>query len=159
MADTYALDVLASVLAQGRTARLVKDLREQRGLVSGISASNMNYVHQGAFSISVQLPVAHLAVVEAAIAQHIWELQAGAVTTAELDRVCMRVAKNFIFGNETPSDRTGLYGYYHALLGDLTPALHYPETIQSLTLADLQIAAQRFLSADAYGIVVVKPEA
>ncbi len=32
MADTYALDVLASVLAQGRTARLVKDLREQRGL-------------------------------------------------------------------------------------------------------------------------------
>jgi zinc protease len=159
LADTYALDVLASVLAQGRTARLVKDLREERGLVSGISASNTNYLHQGVFSISAQLPVAHIAAVEAEIAQHIRDLQAGAVTAAELARVCTRVAKNFIFGNETPSDRTGLYGYYQALLGDLTPALLYPEVIQSLTLEDLQIAAQRFLCADAYGIVVVKPDA
>ncbi len=157
LSETYGLDVLSSILAQGRTARLVKDLREERGLVSSISASNMTYMHQGAFYISAQLPVDHVAAVETAIAQHIRDLQMDLVTAAELSRVQTRVANNFIFGNETPSDRTGLYGYYHALLGDLSPAMQYPSAIQALTPEDLQATAQRYLSVDAYGIVVVRP--
>ncbi|NJR66495.1 MAG: insulinase family protein, partial [Leptolyngbyaceae cyanobacterium CRU_2_3] len=59
MADlsrTYALDMLSSVLARGRTARLIRDLREERGLVSAISVSNMTYTHQGLFYINAQLP-------------------------------------------------------------------------------------------------------
>jgi len=61
------------------------------------------------------------------------------------------------FGNETPSDRSGLYGYYQTLLGDLSAALTYPAHIQALNAADLRTAAQRYLSPDAYGIVVIKP--
>ena len=31
--ETYALDVLATILGRGKTSRLVRDLREERGLV------------------------------------------------------------------------------------------------------------------------------
>ncbi len=159
VAETYALDVLSSILAKGRTSRLVQDLREQRGLVSSIAASNMTYLHQGAFYISAQLPVDQVETVAAAIAQHLRDLQSEPVMAAELARVQTRVANNFVFGNETPSDRTSLYGYYQTLLGDLSPALHYPAAIQSLTPKDLQKAARRYLSPDAYGIVVARPSA
>ncbi|KAM3091059.1 M16 family metallopeptidase [Phormidesmis sp. 146-35] len=155
--ETYELDVLSSILGHGRTARLVKDLREEQGLVSSISASNMTYRHQGIFCISAQLPVENVEKVEAAIVQHIQTLQTDSVTDSELSRVCTQVANHFIFGNETPSDRSGLYGYYQSQLGDLEPAFNYTNYIQSLTISDIQTAAQKYLPTEAYGVVVVKP--
>lgn len=155
--QTYALDVLSSVLGRGRTSRLVRDLREERGLVSSISASNMTYQYQGAFYISAQLPEENLPIVEAAITEQIRRLQNDLITDFEISKVCTRTTSHFVFGNETPSDRAGLYGYYHALLGDLNPAIYYPDYIQSLTVADIQAAAQRYLSPTAYGIVTIRP--
>jgi predicted Zn-dependent peptidase len=155
--QTYALDVLASILGQRRTSRLVRDLREERGLVSGISVSNMTYTAQGTFYISAQLPVEHLAEVEAAIAHHVRTLQTELITDAEINRVRTLVANRYIFGNETPSDRAGLYGYYQAVVGDITPALNYPGRIQALDAVDLQNAAKQYLAPDAYGVVTLKP--
>ncbi|NET91428.1 MAG: insulinase family protein, partial [Kamptonema sp. SIO1D9] len=43
-------------------------------------------------------------------------------------------------------------------IGDLAPAINYPDRIQAIEAVDLQIAAQRYLSFDAYGVVAVKPE-
>ena len=154
---TYGLDVLAGVLGHGRTSRLVRDLREERGLVSSISVSNMSNHLQGTFYISAKCAVENLAEVEDAIAQHIRKVQTELVTESEIARVRRRVANRFIFGNETPSDRTGLYGYYHSLVGDLEPAFNYPDYIQSQNATDLMQAAKEYLSPDAYGVVVVKP--
>jgi zinc protease len=155
--ETYALDMLASILSHGRTSRLFQDLREQRGLVSSISASNLTYQHQGAFYISAHLPAENLAAVEAAIVEHIRRLQTEWVTAAEIDRVRTRVANQFVFGNETPSDRSGLYGYYQSLTGNLSSALTYPARIQALDAATLRSTAQRHLSPTAYGVVAIKP--
>ncbi len=155
--QTYALDVLAAILGHGRTSRLVRDLREERGLVSSISVSNMTQRLQGTFYISAQLPVENLQTVETAIAQHIHTIQTQLVQEAEIARVSTQVANRFVFGNETPSDRAGLYGYYQSMLGDLEPAFNYPATIQALNAAALQSAAQQYLSPTAYGVVALKP--
>ncbi|MDX2211690.1 MAG: pitrilysin family protein [Oculatellaceae cyanobacterium bins.114] len=157
VAQTYALDALASILSQGRTARLVRELREDQQLVTGISVSNMTYTTQGVFYIVAQLPLENVPAVEAAIARHLHQLQTELVTDAEIDRVRTVVANRYIFASETPSDRAGLYGYYHAVMGDLDPALNYPTYIQALTALDLQSAAQRYLSPNAYAMLVMKP--
>jgi predicted Zn-dependent peptidase len=155
--ETYALDVLAGILGHGRTSRLVRDLREERGLVSSISVSNMSNLLQGVFSISAKCDVENLAVVEAGIIQHLRTLQTEFVKESEIARVQQRVANRFIFGNETPSDRAGLYGYYQSLIGDLEPAFNYPQYIQAQAGTDLIQAAKDYLSPDAYGVVVIKP--
>ncbi len=158
LAQTYALDVLSSVLGRGRTSRLVRELREERGLVSSISASNMTYQQQGAFYISAQLPEENLPIVEQAIADHIRRLQTDLITELELAKVRTRTTSHFVFGNETPSDRAGLYGYYHSLLGDLNPAIYYPEAIHALTVEAIRTAAQTYLSPTAYGVVTIRPQ-
>ncbi|BAY34236.1 processing protease [Nostoc carneum NIES-2107] len=155
--ETYALDVLAGVLAHGRTSRLVQDLREERHLVSSISVSNMSNQLQGTFYISAKCAVENLQAVEEAIAQHIRILHTELVKESEIARVRRRVANRFIFGNETPSDRAGLYGYYQSMLGNLEPAFNYPANIQAQEATDLMQAAQQYLSPDAYGVVVIKP--
>jgi predicted Zn-dependent peptidase len=155
--NTYALDILAGILGHGLTSRLVRDLREERGLVSGISVSNMTQQLQGTFYIAAYCAVENLPAVEAGIVQHIRNLQTEMVTEAEIARVRTKVANRFIFGNETPSDRANLYGYYQSMVGDLEPAFNYPARIQAHDATDLMQAAQEFLSPDAYGVVVLKP--
>lgn len=155
--QTYALDIIAGILGHGRTSRLVQDLREQQELVSSISVSNMSNLLQGVFSISAKCNLENIATVEKAIAQHLRILHTEIVKESEISRIQQRVANQFIFGNETPSDRAGLYGYYQSLIGDLEPAFNYPQHIQSITAADLIQAAKNYLSPDAYGIVIVKP--
>jgi len=155
--ETYALDVLAVILGQGRMSRLVRDLREDRQLVTHIGVSNMTQRLQGVFYISAQLPEENLVEVEEAIAHHIHTFGTESVAESEIARIRTQVANRFIFSNEKPSDRTSLYGYYQSQLGDLTPALNYPSRIQSLNATDLQLAAQKYLSPDAYGIVTIKP--
>lgn len=157
LAQTYALDVVASILGRGRTARLIRELREERQLVTGISASNMTYDHQGVFSISAQLEVEHLTAVETAIAQQVQSLAEHGVTDDELRRVQTQVANRYVFGSETPSDRAGLYGYYQTMTGDISHALNYPAEIQALTVEDLQQAVQEFLPSHAYGVMTVIP--
>lgn len=155
--ETYALDVVAGILGHGRTSRLVQDLREERGLVSSISVSNMSNLLQGVFTISAKCDVENLAVVEEAIAQHLHILQTEMVKESEIARVRRRVANRYVFGNETPSDRAGLYGYYQSLIGDLEPAFNYPDYIQAQDANHLLQAAQQYLSPNAYGVVVIKP--
>ncbi len=155
--QTYPLDVAASVLSQGRTARLIDDLRERRHLVNTIAASNMTFGNQGVLYISAQVLVENLAKAEAAILEHIQRLHEAPVTADELRRVQTQVANRYVFGSETPSDRANLYGYYQAMTGDIRHALNYPESIRRVSAEDVQAAVQRYLPLDAYGVVTAKP--
>jgi zinc protease len=158
LSKTYALDVLAAILGHGRTSRLVRDLREDKGLVSHIGASNMNFKHQGIFYISAQCPVENLETVENTILQHVRSLSTELVSCSELARISSQVAKRFVFANESPSDRASLYGYYKSLVGALEPAFDYPVYIQSQDSTHLMQAAEQYLSTNAYGVVIMKPD-
>ncbi len=155
--ETYALDILAVILGQGKVSRLFRDLREERGLVTQITVSNMTQTHQGVFYISAKLPTENIPEVEKAIAQHIQDIQTQPIAAKDIDRIRTQVANRFIFANERPSDRTDLYGYYYSQLEDLAPALNYPQHIQGVEASDLQTAAQKYLNPNAYGVVVMKP--
>ena len=155
--ETYALDILAVILGQGKVSRLFRDLREEKHLVTQIGVSNMTHTHQGVFYISAQLPTENIENVEKAIAEHIRRIQNEPIAEKDIERIRTQVANRFIFANERPSDRANLYGYYYSQLQDLAPALNYPENIKKVEASDLQTAAQKYLDPDAYGIVVIKP--
>lgn len=154
---TDALDVLGAILGRGRLSRLVRDLREQRQIVSGISVSNMSYWQQGVFTVMAQLPVENVDAVADAIIDHIQQLHQAPVSPDELKRVQTQVANRYVFGSESPSDRAGLYGYYQTLTGHLHHALTYPAKVQSLTPEALQTAARTYLPSDAYSLLKILP--
>ncbi len=155
--ETYPLDVLAAILGHGRTSRLVRDLREERRLVSKISATNLTYRAQGTFYLAAHCEPEQLAEVESLLVAHMEQIWAQPVSEAEVDRVRTRVANGFVFGNETPANRAGLYGYYQTLVGNLDAALRYPDAVRCLTPDDLQRAAQQYLNPAAYSLVTLRP--
>lgn len=155
--QTYALDILAVILGQGKVSRLFRELREEKELVTFVGVSNLTQTHQGVFYISAALPLENIPEVEQAIAQQIRTLQTELISDKDIKRIRTQVANRFIFANERPSDRASLYGYYYSQLQDLAPALNYPQHIQSISAKDLQLAAQKYLNPEAYGVVVMKP--
>ncbi|MEO0434670.1 MAG: pitrilysin family protein [Cyanobacteria bacterium J06656_5] len=159
LSETYALDVVASILGQGRTARMVQDLRETRALVNSISTSNITYGEQGVFYISANLATEQLETVETEVLAHIQRLHDELVSEAELSRVRTQVANRYVFGNETSSDRASMYGYYHALTGDIENALNYPTAIRTVDAEMIQSAVRRYLPITAYGALRLHPEA
>ena len=154
--ETYALDVLAVILGKGKVSRLFRELREEKGWVSSISVSNMTQGNQGLFYIAAQLPTENISRVEAAILAQIEKIQLDLMTESELNRIRTQVANRFIFGNERASDRANLYGYYYSQLQTLEPAFNYPQEIQSLQSEDMRRAAEKYLSSEAYGRVIVR---
>jgi len=144
--ETYPLDILASVLAQGRTSRLVQRLREKTQWVRSISAYNSSYRIQGLFSINAKLAHADRDRVEAAIWEEIHRLQTEHITPAEFQRIRTQVANRFVFGNERSRERASLYGYYQTMLGGIQDALTYPQAIAAVTPQAVQAAAQRYLA-------------
>jgi predicted Zn-dependent peptidase len=118
----------------------------------------MSFVHQGLFWIGVQAPASHLASVLGVIEEHIARLASEPIGAEELAHLRRRVASRFIFANETPAERAGLYGYYQTVLGDISPGLGYPGTVASLQASVLQQTAQTYLTPALMGQVVMRPQ-
>lgn len=154
LSETLPLDVLAVILGQGKLSRLFQDLRENRRLVTRISASNMTNQIQGVFYVAAQLSKENVNQVKDAILNHLADIQVNGITQKELNRVCQVVANQFIFQSEKPSDRTNLYGYYYSQVKSVIPALEYAEKIRNLTMEDIQKTAQKFLNLNAYGEII-----
>ncbi|MBD2186844.1 M16 family metallopeptidase [Pseudanabaena mucicola] len=154
---TYPLSILANILGSGRTSRMVQDLRENRRICDRISVSNSAMRWQGTFQVFAKLNVEDVEVVEQAIREHIQHLHDHLVTDEELAKIRTQVSNRFIFGNESPRERAGIYGYYDRIVGSLAHALNYPDRIKSITKEDIQAAVRKYLNPDAYGILIVKP--
>ena len=154
--NAYGLDLLSVLLAEGRSSRLVRALREDRQLVGAIS-SNFSLQRQSSlFTISAWLEPQHLEFVESLICAHLEELQTTPISPGELAR-CQRILCNdYAFSTETPNQLAGLYGYYN-ILGEAELAVSYPHQIQSFNTDELQQLAQQYLSPYSYAVTVLKP--
>ena len=154
--NAYGLDLLSVLLAEGRSSRLVRALREDRQLVGAISSNFSLQRESSLFTISAWLEPQHLEFVESLICAHLEELQTTPISAGELAR-CQRILCNdYAFSTETPNQLAGLYGYYN-ILGEAELAVSYPHQIQSFNADELQQLAQQYLSPYSYAVTVLKP--
>lgn len=153
----YGLDILSAVLSEGRTSRLVQELREDRHLVQDISSSFSMQRDSSLFTITAWLDPQNLERVEAVICDRLSQLSTSPISAAELARCQRLLGNDYAFSTETPSQLAGLYGYYQAIAqADL--AVTYPQRIQAFTPEALQAIASDYLSPYRYAVTVLKPE-
>ncbi|MGA7934890.1 MAG: pitrilysin family protein [Kovacikia sp.] len=154
--DAYGLDILSVILAEGRTSRLVHELREERELVQAISSGFSLQKESGLFTITAWLDPQHLERVEAIICDRLSQLAEIPISEAELARCKRLLCNDYAFSTETPSQLAGLYGYY-STLAKPEIATTYPQRIQSIQASHLQRLASHYLSPYHYAVTVVRP--
>ncbi len=153
--SAYGLDLLCVLLAEGRSSRLVRALREDQQLVQAISSNFSLQQESSLFTISAWLEPQYLERVESLICAHLEELQTTPITQAELSRCQRLLCNDYAFSTETPNQIAGLYGYYNTL-AEAGLAVSYPQQIQSFDTQQLQQLAQEYLSPYSYAACVLK---
>lgn len=154
--QAYGLDLLSVLLAEGRTSRLVWELREERNLVQGIHSGFSLQRESGMFTITAWLEAEQLERVEAIICDRLSELAAQPVTQVELDRCKRLLCNDYAFSTETPGQLAGLYGYYSIVARpEIVPT--YPDRIRAIQPADLQHLAAQYLSPYHYAATILRP--
>ena len=154
--DAYGLDLLSVLLADGRSSRLVRDLREERRLVQHISSSFSLQRDSSLFTISACLDPQHLEQVEELICDRLFQLQKTSVSPSELNRCQRLLCNDYTFSTEAASQIAGLYGYYNTI-ATAEVAVSYTHQIQRLKPSDLMHLAQQYLSPCHYAVTVLKP--
>jgi len=158
--DVDYLDLLASVLAQGKSSRLYKRLVYDDQIATGASAFNETQEIGGQFYIqSTARPGDDLTKVEKAIDEELARLLESGPTAEEMERVKNQRLAQFLRGIE----RVGGFGGKSDLLASSQVYLGSPDAykaslkrIESATAEDVRSAGKRWLS-DGVFILEVHP--
>ena len=154
--DACGMDLLAALLAEGRSTRLVRELREERQWVIDIASSFSAQRDASLFTIQTWLEPHRVDAVEALICDRISALADQSISQEELTRAKRLLINDFAFSTETPGQLAGLYGYY-SVVASPEISYSYPARIQAHTPASLAALAQQFLSANTYAATVLLP--
>ena len=154
--SAYGLDLLSVLLGDGRSSRLVRELREELQWVQAIDSSFSLQKDSSLFTISAVLEPQFIEKVEDKIGDRVWELLSTPVSDSELARCKRQLCNDFAFSTETPGQLAGLYGYYSTIAA-AELAVTYPAKIKEFQPPELQRLAQKYLSPAHYAAVAVKP--
>ncbi|NER80626.1 MAG: insulinase family protein [Leptolyngbya sp. SIO1D8] len=154
--DACGMDLLAALLAEGRSARLVRELREERQWVMDIASSFSLQRDCSLFTIQAWLEPHRVDAVEALICDRISALAAQPILQGELARAKRLLTNDFAFSTETPGQLAGLYGYY-SVVSSPENSYTYPARIQAHTAQSLAALAKQFLSSNAYAATILVP--
>ena len=155
--DAYGLDLLSALLAEGRSSRLVRELREDRQLVQDIAAGFSLQRDCSLFTIQAWLAAEDIDRVEAIICDRISELVAHPISAAELNRAKRLLCNDYAFSTEAPGQIAGLYGYYSTIANpDL--CLTYLPIIQQYSESRLRQVARQYLTPLRYVSTILLPD-
>jgi len=157
-ADTPALDLLMSILGRTKASRLVASLRERQGLVSSIASSLNAMEGVGLVMITAQLEPEQLARAEAEILAEIQRVRDNGVTAIELKRAITAAEVDHEFSTETAEGRARAWGQAETIWR-LEEEILYLERVRTVTAAQIQSVARRYLDPERYVRVALLPPA
>jgi zinc protease len=152
----YGLDLIAALMAEGRSSRLVRELREDRQLVQDITAGFSLQRDCSLFTIQVWLEAKDVDRVEAIICDRLNELMAKPIPEPELNRAKRLLCNDYAFSTEAPGQIAGLYGYY-GTVAKPERCLSYVPTIQQYSEAKLRQLAEQYLTPLRYVSTILHP--
>jgi len=156
--DAPLLDLLAYILGEGDSSRLVRELKERDGLVDQIHASCYTPRDPGIFGISAVLDPAHCEDTIRAMASHAQRLGRERVRDEELERARINFLSSLYFELESVSGTAGKLGNFQVLCGDYRAEARYLNAIRTANPNALREAARRYLRPERMNVVAVLPE-
>jgi zinc protease len=145
--EGFAVDLLVSILGGTESSRLVKRLRDEERLVSGLKMTYAALAAGGIVTLRAELEVGDMDKVDGIIREEIARLQAGGVTEEERRLAVTKAESEHAFDTETSEGLAGAYGLAESTWA-LEEELRYLDRLRSVTREQIQEAARRYLSRE-----------
>lgn len=155
--DSYAMDVLSTILGEGRSSVLNQVLKEKKRLAFSVGAGNSTSKDDGIFYISAKFMPDKCAQVQKAIFEEIKYIQENGVTEAQLKLAKNIIERNTYYSRESVSNISNEIGYTMALTGDIKFYDNYLNNIRSVTKEDVKRAAIKYLGTNRSAISIILP--
>jgi zinc protease len=152
--DHEALDLLAGILGEGRSSRLVHTLREKKKIVWSVSTANYGHEGPGIFSVFAECSPSRRKQLRPEIERVFESLRRRAPERKELSRAKNIIHNAWLQSFETYHQQATNIGLY-ALDGQLNRLETYLPRIAGVTASDLSQAAERYLAAGALSSAVI----
>ena len=156
--ETFALDVLAEILGGGKSSRLYRDIKEQKGLAYSISAANGSYRDDGILYISANFIPTSLEKLEKSIFEEITHLQKYGITDEELQRAKNVIVQDTYYSRESTSNISSELGYIMALTNSSELYDTYVDGIKQVTADEVVNAAKKYLGVNRSAVSIVLPD-
>lgn len=155
--DIFALDVAMTILADGRSSRLYRKIKEEKRLVNTVSAGFPTHRYKSMCYTFATVDADKLEAAESAIKEELKNLISHPPTQAELDKARLILKNSFLFGMETNTGQSGVYGYYYTLTGSHDFLNSYLENLMAVSADDIVKAAKKYFTTDP-AVVILHPK-
>ena len=156
--DLYALDVLAAILGNGRSARLVQSIKYEQCLVQDITVTSWTpSFGVGGFFIRAALSAENIDKTIAAVHEQLDALKKAPVSESELNKAKKLIKSDYLLGVETMEQKARLLASDILATGDVGFSYGYLDRIAAVSADQVMAVAQKYLKQDKLTVVAVVP--
>src|SRR5712664_3563276 len=156
--DVPALDLLSTILGDGRSSRLYRRVREEAGLAFGIGAFSYTPGDPGLFGIDATVDPKKREAAEQLVMGIVDEVKQAGVTAEELTKAKKILLSHHLGALTTMRGQASDIGSNWLLTRDLNFSRHYLDAVQQVTLDDVKRVAKTYLTENNLTVVSLNPK-
>ncbi len=156
--DSYALDVLATILGDGRSSKLYQSVKEQKQLAYSISSGHASMKDDSLFYVRANFVPANKDKLKKAIFDEIARVLNGNIDTQDLNTAKSIIERDTFYARESTSNIANELGYTTLVYGDSDYYSEYINNIKKVTKQDVVRVAKKYLNPNHAVISVMLPE-
>lgn len=153
----FPLMMLDAVLGATTTSRLFQEIREQRGLAYDIASYTMGFRETGLFCATASCSPDSCMEVIALVRQQIDALRANGISEKELARAKEQMKVSLALSSESTIDRMRMLAHHTYTWGTVYPVDHLIETINAVTLDDVNQLGRDMLNTEHWSFTAIGP--
>jgi zinc protease len=157
--DLYPLDLLSYILTRGESSLLVKEIRDEKRLVTDISSYSYTPGYEGGmFAITVQLEPEKMNDAESAILQAIENLKTSKFDSRLVEKAKKQKITEYIFANQSVEEQAqNIARWAYLSTHDKRFYSEYVDRIQNVTAKELHRVLNEYFSEENLTVARVVP--
>ena len=156
--DSYALDVLATILGDGRSSVLNQVLKEKKRIAFSVDAGNSTFRDDGIFYISANYEPTKCKIVQDTIFNEIEKIKKNGVTDDQLKLAKNIIERSTYYSRESITNIATEIGYTMALTNDIKFYDTYLDNIKNVSKEDVKKVAEKYLGINRSAVSIVLPK-
>src|SRR5213594_346441 len=156
--DVPALDLLSTILGDGRSSRLYRRVREEAGLAFSISAFSYTPGDPGLFGIDAMVDPKKRDAAEQLALRIVDEVKQAGVTAEEFEKAKKITLSHHLGALTTMRGQASDIGSNWLLTRDLNFSRHYLDAVQKVTLEDIKRVAATYLTENNLTVISLNPK-
>ena len=156
--DSYALDVLATILGDGRSSVLYRKIKDEKQLAFSIGTANATFKEDGLFYISANFTPGNEIKLEKNIFDEINKIKKNGVTQEQVQLAKNMIERDTYYARESVTNIAQELGYTVVTTGGTKFYENYIENIKKVTPADVKRVANKYLGVEKSAVSTVLPK-